>query len=301
MSSNNIYYVYMYIRAVDSINGEAGTPYYVGKGSNKRAFDKHDNVKVPKDKRRIIIVKSNMPEKSAYSLEKLLISIYGRLDIKNGCLRNLSDGGKFSVNQTKNIGRKKVSVICIDTDIIFESLKSAKKWVKENTNYKTPCILFIKRAATGKVRKAYGYKWRLVIDGEVQHINDPIKPEPRKIKCIDLDIIFKDAVEAESWLKENNRKGNKGQIQKACRGENATCGGYKWMYADAEFQPKAILVKYHPVICIETGMIFEQIKHAVEWCRLNGFPKATHASIHFATKGIKQKTAYGYTWKTLDD
>jgi hypothetical protein len=80
----NIYYVYAYLRT-------DGTPYYIGKGKDNRAFVKH---KTPQDRSRIIILQNNLTEEKAHSLETTLIFWYGRKDLGTGILRNLTDGGE---------------------------------------------------------------------------------------------------------------------------------------------------------------------------------------------------------------
>ena len=86
MNKNN-FYIYAYTRA-------DGTPYYIGKGKNGRAFDafNHRNL-VPKDKSQIVFLNKGLTEEKAFEAEKLYISMFGRKDLGTGILRNLTNGG----------------------------------------------------------------------------------------------------------------------------------------------------------------------------------------------------------------
>lgn len=79
------YYVYAYIR-------EDGTAYYIGKGSDNRAYAKHRFVSVP-TKDRIKIIEDNLSEYDAFLLEKSLILSFG-LKSKGGLLHNRTAGGE---------------------------------------------------------------------------------------------------------------------------------------------------------------------------------------------------------------
>jgi hypothetical protein len=124
---DNRFYVYMYLREKDSINGLAGTPYYIGKGFDNRAFAKHQKgISVPKDRNRIQFVYEHMKELVSFDLEINLIQLFGRIDLGTGCLRNRTVGGDG------NSGRS----------ITQEEIKKCKETKKKNgTNNDSPLII----------------------------------------------------------------------------------------------------------------------------------------------------------------
>jgi hypothetical protein len=83
----NNFYTYAYLR-------EDGTPYYIGKGSNGRAYNSNRNIPRPKDKSRILFLKQNLTEEEAFKHEKYMIGVLGRKDLGTGILRNLTEGGE---------------------------------------------------------------------------------------------------------------------------------------------------------------------------------------------------------------
>ena len=81
------FYVYAYLR-VD------GTPYYIGKGKDRRAYVTQHHSSAPPDKNRIVFLERNLSEVGALALERRYIRWYGRKNNDTGILRNLTDGGE---------------------------------------------------------------------------------------------------------------------------------------------------------------------------------------------------------------
>jgi hypothetical protein len=90
------HYVYAYLRKVDSKTAKAETPYYIGKGSKDRAWQRRtcERVKCPSDNWRIVILESELTSVGAFALERRYIKWYGRKDLNTGILINKTDGGE---------------------------------------------------------------------------------------------------------------------------------------------------------------------------------------------------------------
>jgi len=103
------FYVYAYLRSKDSESGRKYSPYYIGKGQNNRAFSKNRLAPPPRDKSFIVFIQEGLTEEEAFKLEAYCISLYGRINISTGILRNLTDGGEGTLG-TKRVFNKETRI-----------------------------------------------------------------------------------------------------------------------------------------------------------------------------------------------
>jgi hypothetical protein len=151
-----------------------GEVFYIGIGSNKkRAYTKHGRNRfwhntVAKYGYEVQILTNNIDYDFAKELEMILISYYGRRDLKKGSLVNLTDGAEgnqtlsenqlescrtriieynknkkdYSFTQDDNyklkmrnslLGKHNKKVVNIETNVVYESLRQAS--VENKLNY----------------------------------------------------------------------------------------------------------------------------------------------------------------------
>lgn len=99
------FYIYAYIRSKDSKFAKAGTPYYLGKGNGDRAWfrNRDEGIRMPPDKKHIIILEYNLSDVGALALERRYIRWYGRIDNGTGILRNRTDGGEGAAGAIRTL------------------------------------------------------------------------------------------------------------------------------------------------------------------------------------------------------
>ena len=187
------FYTYAYLR-------KDGTPYYVGKGKDFRAFSKNRvGIKLPKDKSRIIFLKQNLTEEEAFNHEIYMISVFGRKDLGTGILRNRTDGGEGTSNPSEET-RKRIG-------------KASKCRIRsEETRKKMSEIALI----TGKCKgsKNPAAKAILAFDKDGNFIG---KYETAREAAEDLNI-------GQCWK----------HIPSVCKGERKHTCGYVFKYANNE-------------------------------------------------------------------
>lgn len=137
MKNERRFYTYAYLR-------ENGTPYYIGKGSGRRAYCQgHRACSVPPVER-ILILKQNLTEAEAFRHEVYMIAVFGRKDIGTGILLNRSEGGGKSraggvgnfregTTHTKETRRKiglahKGKIVGVETREKLRQQNKGKKW-----------------------------------------------------------------------------------------------------------------------------------------------------------------------------
>lgn len=76
------------------------------RGQGKRCIGKHTSVKVPKDRRYIVIIEANLTEVGAFAIERRLIKWWGKKTYNTGILQNLCDGGEGNVRSKPLIQKK---------------------------------------------------------------------------------------------------------------------------------------------------------------------------------------------------
>jgi hypothetical protein len=136
-----MHYTYLYLR-------ENGLPYYVGKGTKRRAFAKHHGRIFVPDKNRIIIQEFDSEEDALFA-EKFLINFYGRKDI-GGILLNLVDGGIGGWNPSEDV-RHKMRMAKLGKphkNPVTTNIKKGQH-ISVNTEFKKGCIPWNKGKSSG--------------------------------------------------------------------------------------------------------------------------------------------------------
>lgn len=213
--------------------------FYIGKGCGNRAWSKQNRSEfwkkiVTKYDYDIKLLDENLTEADALLLESMYIEFYGKRSCGSGILCNIADGGtigplgaKLSESQCEesrsHLARK---VICVELNKCFWSLKSAERFLQKN-GFEKADYRNIFRVCNKETPSAYGYEWRYVNDCSAKREN----LTKRKVKCVDVNLIFSSIKEAAEWASRKTGLGNLEQnLGKCCSGLREKCYGYRWEY-----------------------------------------------------------------------
>jgi len=265
------FYVYVHRRVTDN------RVFYVGKGHSSRGWKStgRNNLwhKVAKKNGVVCeIVKDNLDEELSFTLERDLISFYGRIDLSTGPLVNFTDGGEGrsgGVISEKSIAKQKESAknsqackdyhksmsrkIIMDESICFESSRKCAMYVadlynKQEQNIKICHVANLKaysylghvfRWVESNKDEFYQAQSEIKITKKQEKIRKmkacPYESRKRKIQRSD-GVIFSSVLEASQSFVNNgkakNLKSAKSTLNAALRGETVTAFGYQWKVID---------------------------------------------------------------------
>lgn len=155
------FYVYALFHDIEMLK-----PFYVGKGSFDR-WEMHEK-NLEKEKRcnwrKYEIIKKliskigfvpkrklfdNLLESEAFEFEKATIKLYGRIDLKTGCLTNLNKGGLGCSHSSETIIKIKAARA---KQVISEDTKQKQSLAWLGRKHKPETIIKMKLSAKGRIR-----------------------------------------------------------------------------------------------------------------------------------------------------
>lgn len=207
------FYVYAYLRNIDSVTAKAGTPYYIGKGSKNRIFEKH-KIAIPEDHNLIVILENNLTELDAFALERQMIRWYGRTNNKTGILRNKTDGGE-GISGYKHTSESITKIRNASIARIFPPMSDERKELlrKLNTGKILSQETKDKMSATRAGMKKPWQSNRSRTPKE--EINLKLMTEKRKLRVQIFGIIYDSISDASRILNINNET-----LRHRCRNDN---------------------------------------------------------------------------------
>lgn len=201
------YYIYAHYR-------NDGSVFYIGKGHRKRAWSKTGRSifwhrTVNKYGLSIKIWASDLDEITAFNLEKEWISVYGRKDIGNGNLVNLTDGGEGSSGtlvseETRNLLNKNLKRRLAENPESFKAFFESAKGNKHNLGRKQS------EATINKKREK-----------TIGHIG----PNRKFVKCIETEQVFRSVYNC-----SQNTGIDRAHISAVCNGKRKTAGGFTFIF-----------------------------------------------------------------------
>lgn len=235
---------------------DTGQPFYVGKGGLSRAKSKYGRSQlwlrtVAKHGLRVRILRRDMPEPCAFSLEKAVIAAIGREN-----LYNLTGGGEGASGLRQSlISRHRKSIANKGTRPAQHTIDAAKK--KNSKPIGTRCGLrfgsavdaarfaspknpksgkvSISNCACGKAKHSYGYEWGYLDESGLPaflYKSRMGQPKPHKWRSIDCSngTTFPSLRHAVEWLQgEGVPKASAGALVRSAKSGGAAYG-WLWSY-----------------------------------------------------------------------
>ena len=161
-----------------------GTPYYIGKGCDRRAWEQHrvngKGVHTPKDYKRIVLLHEDLTEADAFGLEVELIAKYGRQDLGTGILKNRTDGGEGSSGTSPETNWKKGSSNRGKTT----SIETRKKLSEANQRREYPNSHTdeVRQKLSETTKKSWEKRSRTISEEQKKKISDAMKERHRTRK-----------------------------------------------------------------------------------------------------------------------
>jgi hypothetical protein len=214
MKNATSYYTYAWLRS-------DGSPYYIGKGSGIRAFDRRRKYCPSRD--RILILKRNLSEPEAFKHEKYMIAVFGRKDLGEGILYNKTDGGdgasglRHTVKSKQRIGKAQQGPLNVNykkpeaaKHITHKRGEESHNWGRKHT--KESCEN-MRNAKLGPKNPNF-------------EVTGADNPSSKPVTCVETGITYCSAQEAE---KQTNV--HRSNIGACCRGKRSKAGGFRWVFA----------------------------------------------------------------------
>ena len=327
------FYVYLYLNPLKRGNYIFGKllfeyePFYVGKGKNSRymvhnynsVIDERNKLKqntINKIRRhglKPIIVKQyvNLTEFSAFRLEKQLIKLIGRRDLKTGSLCNLTDGGEgaagaiYDYEKRCNMISNKEKIVKYDLNgVVVEIFKNiidvSIKYPNLRTNH-------IHRACKSQSRILDNYYWKYHGNENVGDIID-IPDNKKKILQYGLDGKF---IQIHNSSNDIRKLGYpSGAILKCCR-NNQKCDklfmfkNFMWVFYNQNNKIESHISPYYTNNATGSNKL---MKDNIQMISLNGEILGEYSPKELKNMGFLTKTIYrccngelkksqGYVWK----
>jgi len=286
-----ICYVYVHIRASDHL------PFYVGKGTGKRAWSSASRTRWWNSIRAkhgwiVEIVGRDLSEKEAHALEVRMIAQFRREGFP---LCNMTDGGEGRAGHVS--GRRK-TVYC-SNGMKFPSSMAAAEWLRLQ-GHKRASSKNISAACNGRKLVVYGHCW----SNKERPASIDLKGRPARARNAGrekaIPVYRSDGIRFESASDAGRACGGTyGVILRACRGDVLTAHGYTWSFEPGGCpkyespMDRSNRAKLKPIRC-SNGMTFPSHDAAVAWGRAQGL-RLSHPMLHRCIRNPHLKSG-GLYW-----